>query len=317
MRRTQVFAGAVLLLVLVVVGLKLYGFPKTQSGKGPQTVATSVGLDQGMIPVYLAYSDATYVFIAMQGRAPTNFEELASSPYLIAPPDRIINPYTGRPVKNSAEPSAGDMNIHFEGRNSTVDDWIMGLDGKIKTGILGSAGSLGREAQIAFQGRDQEKLGPTSDTKAYIRSLSPKDQRAYFICRTLQHVAPFPTIERQMAQPDLPQFPASLDEMLHYYVLQGIPVLNPFTGAPVKEVPEGTDSPGDVVYYRFYYEDGKLSRVIPMCIGSDGKLLSPAMIAEVEHERGPSIAGSIVDGVMQWLKNIPVPLPGGGSHQPR
>ncbi|MHA2621284.1 MAG: hypothetical protein V2G42_04070 [bacterium JZ-2024 1] len=230
-------------------------------------------------PRYLRYLGAVQVifsgvktYISYEAKLPEKFEDLAKSPYLAVRPDKIENPYSGKPMRFPKEPVLGDIQWIFEKdtlkltatfkprKNTRVEHSEMVYDRSIVTKWASEARSYG--------------FG--HDNFEYVMSLSHGDRWLYLSCFQVSFAMRLFRLNPYVKE--LPRHFKDLDSDLKYRQFFIFSIWNPYENREAREVV--SPSPGDFML-----------KVVPTvrertpilyCFNARGEPLSPSLREIVE-----------------------------------
>jgi hypothetical protein len=235
------------------------------------------------------------LYIRSEARLPS-VSEFMSSPYNVLLPEAWINPYTGEEIRWVSEPTAGHIGFGLPppyDRSPHIVAWIerfgeaerfslLRMSPEIPLGIWpvhpsGHVFSLTTSEAESVR-KDCERAGYSIGVLCTKRrhdkpklGYTEQDWQTFIAARALEGM--FNQLEGTFDR----GLPASLEEAQgDYWWIFNMRFRNAFTGAPIKEVPFGTNSTGDFIYRSDYGKSGPTpTRFLPVGIGKDGRLLDP------------------------------------------
>jgi len=191
-------------------------------------------------------------FTNIEKHYPQSYAELMNSVHASIRPADMLNPYTGQPIQQVSQPSAGDISWQTTPTTLTVTFYYL-CNGEI----------------LSFSpiGFDEEFLNEAVASTMFIPEhlTQQNDRYTFMVCEFMDSwFLFFHANEGRM--------PNSFDELANLFPFLR-KVRNEFTGGYAQNVPSESRSPGNFTYQLFYDSQGNYDSYGLWCYGSNNETL--------------------------------------------
>lgn len=191
-------------------------------------------------------------FTNVEKRYPNSWAELGATLFAAIRPGDVLNPYTGQPIQEVPQPSAGDM-TWARTSNSLPITYYYSCGGQTRTEVWDNfdAGFLSEAS--------------TSDADLPDHLTDQRDKYAYMVCDYMGHYLIF-------FRANEGRMPNTFDEVKGVFPFLGR-VRNEFTGGFAQDMPEGSPSPGNFTYKVSYDGQGNFDSYGLWCYGTNNEVV--------------------------------------------